>query len=213
MKTVVVPRIEGLETLTLGQLAQLLESRGARQALDSAAWPEFPYKPVVTVTLAASETHLFAHLFVRGLGLKALFAEDNEPVWQDSCVELFIADADGTGYRNFEMNCIGTLLSSHQRSRGVDVERITPENAARVIRLTSLPREPFAEKEGLHEWEAAIGIPFGLLGCESRPTSLKANFYKCADGSRWPHYVSWSPIDTPKPDFHRPDFFGTLILE
>lgn len=213
MKTVVIPFVEGLETMSLEQLEQTLELHGSRQAVDSVAWSEFPYRPIVAFDAAASQTHLFVRFFVRGLGLKALFAEDNEPVWQDSCVEVFIGDCDGGGYRNFEMNCIGTLLSAHQKSRGVDVERITPQDAAQVIRLTSLAHEPFAEKEGVHQWSAAIGIPFSLLGYTERPLQLKANFYKCADGSRWPHYVSWAPIDTPKPDFHRPEFFGTLMLE
>lgn len=212
MKSIEVPFIEGLENLPFGELESLLETRGTRQYAESAAWSDFPYRPVVAFDVAASRTHLFVKFFVRGLGLKALFANDNEPVWQDSCVEVFIADSDGGGYRNFEMNCIGTLLSAHQRARGVDVVRITPEQAAQVIRHTSLPHAPFAEKEGIHEWRAAIGIPFSLLGCTERPAELKANFYKCADGSRWPHYVSWSPIGTPKPDFHRPEFFGTLKL-
>ena len=213
MKSIKVPFIENLEKMPADELEAVLELHGKRQAADCTAWEEFPYAPVVAFDTAASRTHLFVRFFVRGLGLKALYAEDNEPVWQDSCVEVFIGDVDGRGYRNFEMNCIGTLLSSHQRSRGVDVVRITPAEAATVIRHTSLDRTTFAEKEGIHQWTAVIGIPFALLGCTERPSQLKANFYKCADGSRWPHYVSWSPIDTPKPDFHRPEFFGTLILE
>ncbi|MDE6490265.1 MAG: hypothetical protein K2L49_03810, partial [Muribaculaceae bacterium] len=28
-----------------------------------------------------------------------------------------------------------------------------------------------------------------------------------------PHYMSLFPIDTPQPDFHRPEFFGTITLE
>lgn len=213
MKTVKIPFIENLETMTFEELSDTLELHGARQYVDSAAWAEYPYRPVTVFDAAASRTHLFVRFFVRGLGLKALYANDNEPVWQDSCVEVFIGDTDGGGYRNFEMNCIGTLLSAHQQARGVDVVRITAEDAAKVIRHTSLTRETFTEKEGVHEWSAAIGIPFALLGIGGRPETLRANFYKCADGSRWMHYVSWSPISTPKPDFHRPEFFGTLIFE
>lgn len=214
MKTVYIPFIEGLENLDLQQLEQRLELHGVRQAVDCVGWPQqFPYKPIVAFDAAASNTHLFVRFFVRGLGLKALFDKTNDPVWQDSCVEVFIADHDGNGYRNFEMNCIGTLLSAHQKARGVDVVRITDDEAAQVIRLTSLEPQTFDEKEGIHQWSAAIGIPFSLLGYTARPQSLKANFYKCADGSRWPHYVSWAPIDTPKPDFHRPEFFGTLFLK
>ncbi|MBO7233161.1 MAG: hypothetical protein J6V16_08435, partial [Bacteroidales bacterium] len=28
-----------------------------------------------------------------------------------------------------------------------------------------------------------------------------------------PHYLSWQPINTEKPDFHRPEFFGTLYCK
>lgn len=41
----------------------------------------------------------------------------------------------------------------------------------------------------------------------------KANFYKCGDNTSKPHYLSWNPIGTESPDFHRPDFFGNLIFE
>ena len=34
-----------------------------------------------------------------------------------------------------------------------------------------------------------------------------------ADGTILPHYLSWNPIETPKPDFHRPEFFGELKLQ
>ena len=47
---------------------------------------------------------------------------------------------------------------------------------------------------------------------ENLPHSLRANFYKCGDKTAHPHYLSWSPIHTEKPDFHRPEFFGELIL-
>ena len=45
------------------------------------------------------------------------------------------------------------------------------------------------------------------------PEKLMGNFYKCADGTDSPHYVSWSPIKTEKPNFHCPEFFGELIFE
>ena len=37
-------------------------------------------------------------------------------------------------------------------------------------------------------------------------------FYKCGDKTAHPHFLSWNPVGTPAPDFHRPDFFGELIL-
>lgn len=216
MKSITVPRIAGVEKMTFEELSRHLEYEGSRHAIECTPWPEaFPYKPITVFDIAASDTHLFVRFFVRGFGLKALYDTDNDPVWQDSCVETFIADTDGNGYRNFEMNCIGTLLSAHQRGRGIDTVRLTPEQAAQVIRHSTLERKPFPEKEGIYEWSVAMGIPFTLLGFAEgeRPKTLRANFYKCADGSAKPHYVSWSPIETPKPDFHRPEFFGELIFQ
>ncbi|MFA5695554.1 MAG: carbohydrate-binding family 9-like protein, partial [Proteiniphilum sp.] len=42
---------------------------------------------------------------------------------------------------------------------------------------------------------------------------IRANFYKCGDETAEPHYISWSPIDLPAPDFHAPQFFGLLEME
>ena len=213
MKTLNVPFIENLENMSADALGSVLTAEGAHDTIESVAWDEYPYRPEVSFDIAASNTYLFVQYHVKSLGLKAEFGKTNEPVWQDSCVELFIGDRDGVGYRNFEVNCIGTLLSAHQNSRGVDVVPVTDREADSVIRYPSLPHETFLEKDGEHLWSLILGVPFALLGYENRPESLRANLYKCADGSRWMHYVSWSPIDTPHPDFHRPDFFGKLIIE
>lgn len=215
MKSVDIPFVAGLEYYPFEELCECMESCGAGQTADCVPWREYPYLPSVQFHLAASERYLFVFWRVRGEGLKAVYGIDQEPVWQDSCVETFIAAPDGSGYFNFEMNCIGTMLAAHQRARGVDTVRLTPGQMAGIIRLTSLPFGTFPERSGVHEWTAVTGIPFTLLGFAAgeRPESLMANFYKCADGSATPHYVSWSPIDTPKPDFHRPEFFGLLNFQ
>jgi hypothetical protein len=38
------------------------------------------------------------------------------------------------------------------------------------------------------------------------------NLYKCGDKCDTPHFLSWSPIGLPQPDFHCPDFFGEIVL-
>ena len=42
---------------------------------------------------------------------------------------------------------------------------------------------------------------------------VKGNVYKCGDMLPHPHFLSFFPIDLPKPDFHRPDFFGSVEFE
>ncbi|MCK7536290.1 MAG: carbohydrate-binding family 9-like protein [Marinilabiliales bacterium] len=38
--------------------------------------------------------------------------------------------------------------------------------------------------------------------------SFRANFYKCGDKLSNPHFVTWNPVGTEKPDYHRPEYFG-----
>ena len=42
---------------------------------------------------------------------------------------------------------------------------------------------------------------------------IKGNFYKCGDDTEYPHFGMWSPVELPAPDFHRPEFFGELVIE
>ena len=213
MNTLSIPYLPDLERMTEEVLVSTLGKEGAFGKIDNAPWPEFPYRPEASFRVAVSQEYLFIKFNVKGLGLKAEFTETNQPVWQDSCVEFFVADPDGCAYHNFEINCIGTLLSARQSAKGVDVTPISEEDAGKIIRITSLEREKFSEKEGEFEWSVTAGIPWRLMGYEACPEIIRANFYKCADGSSRPHYLCWSPIETPEPDFHRPEYFGELKIE
>jgi len=212
---ITVPRITVPPTPSLDELSTALSRCCPLNAVDCVNWNDYPAKPDVYFRIGADEERLYVLFDVRGNGLKAMYTDDNDPVWQDSCVEVFIQAPDGEGYFNFEMNCIGTLLAAKRKARNEDVVHFTPDIMSHILRLTSLPREPFAEKSGTHGWSAAVGIPFSVLGFAEgeRPHSLRANFYKCADGTTEPHYLSWAPISTPAPDFHRPEFFGELVFE
>jgi hypothetical protein len=83
-----------------------------------------------------------------------------------------------------------------------------------ILRFGQLEGGPLDEG-GIWTWRVGVVIPFELIGVdpENLPESIRANFYKCGDKTAHPHYLSWSPIETPKPDFHRPEFFGELLLK
>jgi hypothetical protein len=65
-------------------------------------------------------------------------------------------------------------------------------------------------------WCAQFSIPMSLL--ENYTGSLgnfngvtwHANFYKCADKTSHPHWVTWNPISAT--NYHLPECFGTLHL-
>jgi hypothetical protein len=211
MKSLTVPFVPALDGIEIKDAAALMETLALRQSIDIINWREYPYKPVVAVDIARGKKELYLHYFVRGLSLKAVADRDGEYVHPDSCVEFFVRKADELKYTNFEFNCIGTCLAA----RGADRHSRKPfaaEEYRQIRRYTSVQRESFAERSGIHAWELTVAIPFELMGlnAESLPEKIRGNFYKCADETANPHYVTWSPIDLPKPDYHCPEHFGEI---
>lgn len=211
MKTIQVPLIAELDTLSPEAITLLMEERGIRQSVDQLNWESFPYRPICTFDIARSQTKLYIRYIVRGNCLRAENSIDQQPVWQDSCVEFFMKCPEDEHYFNFEFNCIGTCLAARRLNRN-ESEYLPEEAMAQIVRYPSLSRRPFREMQGLFSWELTVAIPFSVMGLngENLPDAIRANFYKCADETALPHYLSWSPIGTEKPDFHRPDYFGEL---
>ena len=90
-KVIEVPYVAGLSDKSLSQVSEILETEGVRQGIDCVNWPnEFPYKPLVSFSIAHDKEYLYVDYFVRGNYLLALNSTDNSPVWQDSCVEFFV---------------------------------------------------------------------------------------------------------------------------
>lgn len=179
--------------------------------IDCVPWPEqFPYRPQVKASLAHAEDALLIKFNVKEEGIRAVCTEPNGPVWEDSCVEFFVKDPQSRYYYNFETNCIGVGLAGKRISRQ-EFSHFTPEQMALVKRRASLPCEPI-EAAGETQWSVELEIPFAALDCPAKPAELLANFYKCGDRTATPHFVSWSKVLTPAPDFHRPEYFGKLTL-
>lgn len=187
-------------------------------SIDNVNWPEgWPEKPDVTVEVNNDHTWLFLKWHVRGEQLRAVTTQDQGPVWEDSCVEFFCQVPGEKHYMNFECNCIGAMVASRRKGRAEDVQPLSPEQMARIERKCTYPREAFEERDGMYEWTVEERIPLDLIfqkpmTDEQFPLTLRANFYKCADKTKRPHFVSWRPIDLPNPDFHCPQFFGEITL-
>ena len=214
-KKIKVPVIEGLETLSLPELDLIMEEKAAKFAVCENNWPEdAPYSPDCNGSVARSASHLAVMFHVRGLDLRATAMEDNGNSWEDSCCEFFISDPfDGT-YYNFELTCVGSLLAAKGSGRQ-NREIIDPNLLKSVIRYSSLERKPLEINGKIFGWTVVMLIPFKLIGIdpENLPVSVRGNFYKCGDLTAHPHFLSWNPVSVPKPDFHRPDHFGELILK
>ncbi|NDV45635.1 hypothetical protein D0T49_01040 [Paludibacter sp. 221] len=217
MKQVEIPYIPSLDSVSIeGGVGEVLDNEGKREAVDILNWPKlFSYRPITTFSVAYSQTALYIKFNVHGSMLRAIYTEDQEPVYEDSCVEFFCMKPGDDYYMNFEFNCIGTCLATRRKGRDADVRPLSAEEMQLIKRHSSLGRRAFKEMEGMFTWDLVVKIPFSLLGVEEGNMSdyFMGNFYKCADGTESPHYLSWSPINTESPDFHRPEFFGKLILK
>lgn len=214
MKTLKIPFIENLEKMPYEDLDMALETGGAKSFIGEVCWPDrFPYHPDTSFAIARSRTHIAVLYHVRCLDLRAMALEDNGPVWEDSCCEFFASDPHDGTYYNFEMNCIGTLLGAKRRNRE-DCTHYPPERLADVTRYSTLARKQRDLSGKIFGWSVGMAVPLEMIGIDPShlPSSIRANFYKCADKTAHPHFLAWNRVVSPTPDFHRPDFFGELLF-
>ncbi|MDO1445433.1 carbohydrate-binding family 9-like protein [Rhodocytophaga aerolata] len=183
-----------------------------RYKIGIASWPEFSYQPEVHFSAAHDNKHILLKYYVQEQYLQAFYRQTNESVYKDSCVECFIS-WDDTGYYNFEFNCLGTCLAAFGPNRG-NRKSLDAATIAKIQRLSAIhsvftgnPAEPV-------HWTMTIKIPLEVFSSHDLQTlsqkKATANFYKCGDAHPQPHYLSWQKINTPAPDFHRPEFFGEI---
>src|SRR4030042_3323879 len=68
------------------------------------------HRPPTQARLQYDQRYLYVHFRVEDRWVRAVGRRFQDPVWADSCVELFVRPRQDRGYFNFEMNCGGVLL-------------------------------------------------------------------------------------------------------
>ncbi len=136
----------------------------------------------------------------------ARFHGKNEQVCLDSCVEFFfkpLPEKDDR-YMNIELSAGGGMLIGLGEARK---GRIRPE-----FELSDFEIETEILEDG---WRAKFFVPFSYVKSHFGDFSnnFKGNFYKCGDETACVHYGTWNPVEVPRPDYHRPEFFGELYLK
>ena len=155
--------------------------------------------------IAWNEEKLFVRLRANEEEIRA---EERGPVGspcEDSCLEFFFMPDSGNRYFNFEINPNGCLYieCGHDRND-------------RFILYRSDMQERFNIRTERTEngWEVYYQIPLDFIRLFYPDFVfngiLKANVYKCGDQTVKSHYLSWNPITSEKPDFHRPEDFGIM---
>lgn len=177
---------------------------------------EFPYRPEVSLEISYDDALLHLLFSVEEKAVVARCRADRDEVWTDSCVEFFFAPSDDGLYYNIECNPTGRIYICCGPDRAH--REFLPKSAYDgIVRTPSLGTEPFGILEGAGKWSVGLDIPastfvhHGLKSFES--LAARGNFYKCGNALGEKHYLSCFPVGTPRPDFHRPEFFGPIVFE
>jgi hypothetical protein len=174
--------------------------------------------PDVAVRLAYDDISLYVIFRVADRYVCSRKAHYQDRVCEDSCVEFFFTPGKNrsNGYFNLEVNCGGTAYFHHQKGRGIADVPVSSADFNRVQIAHTAPKVIDEEITESTIWMVEYCLPYEILSnyaSFTKPTPgviWYANFYKCADESSHPHWLTWSKVDLPMPDFHQPKFFGRL---
>lgn len=182
------------------------------------SWEDSGHRPVVQARLLYDEAWLGIIFRVEDQYVRAVARNFQDGVCTDSCVEFFVSPLpDSEAYFNFEVNCGGTMLLFRCESRRDNAE-VADEDGATIAMAHSLPKIVEPEIAEPTTWTVEYHIPHSLFAkyfesaIPTAGTQWRANFYKCGDKTSHPHWGSWAPVDTPRPDFHRPEFFQPILF-
>ncbi len=202
--------------LPIAVVEEMLNTSNHIERLTFVNWEQdYPYTPNVEFVAMHDGDNIYLKFYVDEQTTMAVTTEDMGPVWCDSCVEFFVS-LDGKSYYNFEFNAIGTALLSH-RVIGEKPVAAPTSVLQSIERYTTLPRGEYLEEQEVSFWALMVKIPRSAFFAHSLDSlsGLKAsgNFYKCGDNLTMPHFLSWSYIDSAKPNFHLPAYFGKVVFD
>ena len=182
-----------------------------KAVMDEAPWVK-DYVPVTYAQIVfVKNDGFYIRMTCEEKDPKATYTKWMDPVYNDSCMEFFASfDASSQQYMNVEVNSLGTALSAY----GVKGKRTT---------ISDILGYPLVVQADVRETEWSILIHLTLSEIEKvfgvKPDTFvsgyafRANFYKCGDKTDVVHYNMWNRVDTKKPSYHEPNYFGKLIME
>jgi hypothetical protein len=179
------------------------------------------FRPVAQAKMMYDDMFLYVIFQIQDCFVRCLTKDINGPVWEDACAEFFFAPdtSNPMRYFNLEMNCGGTPLMHYNLVPRKETIPIEPEDIRKIEIAHTLPKVIDPETTDPVTWILEYKIPLELLekyAPVTRPKKgivWKANFYKIAENNSNPHYITWSVVKNENPDFHLPQYFGTIVFE
>ena len=216
------------------KIKKIEESPTGDAVWDKPPWQNVPFEqirhfmgnkpehfPKADVKVAYDDMFIYVIFRVEDRYIRAIANEHQDAVCKDSCVEFFFSPGPevSNSYFNLEMNCGGIMLFHFHPAPGQPEIVIPMSECSKIEKAHSMPRIVNPEITGPQTWTVEYWIPINLLKKYCKVTTpgpqavWRANFYKCADDSSHPHWLTWSPVNYHEPNFHLPQFFGDLEFE
>ena len=171
--------------------------------------------PVVKTKMGYDDNNVYLIYQVQDRYVKSVTTQIGGPVWKDSAVEFFFSPDSNlpADFFNFEINCGGTPLLGY---RSTPRSRIDTMDIKKIEIAHSMPKIIDTEIVEPVTWTVEFRIPLDILAKYSNVTRpgkgvvWRGNFYKIAEITSNPHYLTWAEISPPEKSFHAPQFFGWL---
>lgn len=170
-------------------------------------WNEDMYCPYTEARVLTNDEGLFVKFETDETELIYDYKNLNEDVFKDSCVEFFFKpDPENPNYFNFEINAIGTPLIGFGTGRSPLRVRLDIPDISIFEIETEFKEQGFILKY-------FIPYSFLLSYVDKIGDYFLGNFQKCKEKGDNPHYITYYPINTPKPNFHYPESFDKILIE
>ena len=177
--------------------------------------------PNTQIKMLYNDNAIYVIFKVEDRYVKAVAKHINDKIYRDSCVEFFFTPGNNIsqGYFNLEVNCGGMPYFGFQKGFKKDVVKIDIADIKKIKIAHSLPQTIEQEIQEPITWTVEYKIPIKMLekytevAIPQSDVCWRANFYKTADATSNPHYITWNKVNNQTPNFHLPRFFGELIFK
>ena len=174
------------------------------------------YRPETYACMGWNEENLFLYMRSYEDSIRAEAGRDNGDIYRDSCMEFFFSpDPDRPDwFANIEMNPNGYLYLAYGPEDSNHRNLFTSDAFGHFdLEVQDPPRRFNGEY-----WDLVCVVPAAYVRQFAPDFQIKeggrlrANFFKCGDGTKHPHYGCWSEIipDSAAPDFYRTEYFGEI---
>ncbi len=169
---------------------------------------------VARFTMGHTGTVLFLKFRIEESFLRVKTRANNGSVHFDNCVEFFFAFPGDDHYYNLEFNCLGSVKAAFGLGR--TNRNPLPDEVVNTIadKISITLNNVNAERKIC--WELTVLLEINVFIFHKYKSfsglSCRGNFTTCGEKLPDPHFLSWANINSEKPDFHRKEFFGNIII-